>query len=215
MGRSVDRSLAALWSLLDPERDVLVAVSDHGQLPIHDEVRLNIALAGAGLVDIEAGDGRPWVTPSSPMVAVSSGAAAHIYLNLKDRDVGGVVERSAAGELLLRAAKVLADLEVDGRPAVEKVFARDELAAIGLDHPSSGDLVVFLAPGFAASNGLAGDAVAPTRYYGQHGFLASHDAMSGMLFARGVGIKKKRADEMPATAVAPLVAQLLGIPLEN
>ena len=101
VGRSVDRSLAALWSLLDPERDVLVAVSDHGQLPIHDEVRLNIALAGAGRVDIEAGDGRPWVTPSSPMVAVSSGAAAHIYLNLKDRDVGGVVERSAAGAFAL------------------------------------------------------------------------------------------------------------------
>ena len=62
------------------------------------------------------------------MVAVSVGSAAHIYLNLKGRDVGGVVERSAAGELLLRAAKVLADLEVDGRPVVEKVYARDELA---------------------------------------------------------------------------------------
>jgi hypothetical protein len=36
-----------------------------------------------------------------------------------------------------------------------------------------------------------------------------------MLFARGVGVKKKRADELPATAVAPLVAQLLGISLEN
>jgi predicted AlkP superfamily phosphohydrolase/phosphomutase len=215
VGRSLDRSLAALWALLDPGRDVLVAVSDHGQLPIHDEVRLNIALAGAGLVEIEAGDGRPWVTPSSPMVAVSSAAAAHIYLNLKGRDIGGVVARSEAGELLLRAAKVLADLELDGRPVVEKVFARDELAEIGLDHPASGDLVVFLAPGFTASNRLSGDAVTASRYYGQHGFLARHDAMCGMLFARGVGIKKRRADEMPATAVAPLVAQLLGISLEN
>ncbi len=131
------------------------------------------------------------------MVSVSSGSAAHIYLNLKGRDIGGVVERSTAGELLLRAAKVLADLELDGRPVVEKVFARDELAAIGLDHPASGDLVVFLAPGFAASNGLSGDAITPSRYYGQHGFLAHHDAMCGMLFARGAGIKKKRADEMP------------------
>jgi predicted AlkP superfamily phosphohydrolase/phosphomutase len=216
LGRSVDRSLAALWALLDPERDVLVAVSDHGQLPIHDEVRLNIALAKAGLVRVEEGDqGRAWVAPSSAMVSVSSGSTAHIYLNLKGRDLGGVVERSTAGELLLRAAKVLADLEVDGRPVVEKVFARDELAAIGLDHPASGDLVVFLAPGFAASNGLSGDPVIPSRYYGQHGFLAHHDAMCGMLFARGAGIKKKRVDELPATAVAPLVAQLLGITLSD
>ena len=216
VGRSVDRSLAALWSLLDPEHDVLVAVSDHGHLPIHDVVHLNIALAKAGLVRIEEGDqGRAWVAPSSLMVSVSSGSAANIYLNLKGRDVGGVVERSTAGELLLRAAKVLADLEVDGRPVVEKVYARDELAAIGLDHPSSGDLVVFLEPGFAASNGLSGDAITPSRYYGQHGFLASHDEVCGMLFARGVGIKKKRADELPATAVAPLVAQLLGITLSK
>ena len=87
--------------------------------------------------------------------------------------------------------------------------------AIGLDHPASGDLVVFLAPGFAASNGLSGDAITPSRYYGQHGFLASHDEVCGMLFARGLGIKKKRADELPATAVAPLVAQLLGITLSD
>jgi predicted AlkP superfamily phosphohydrolase/phosphomutase len=213
VGRSVDRSLAALWSLLDPERDVLVAVSDHGQLPIHDEVQLNIALAAVGLVDLETGDGRPWVTPSSPMVAVSHGSAANIYLNMKGRDIGGVVERAAAGELLLRTAKALADLEADGVPVVEAVFKRDELAEIGLDNPASGDLVVFLTPGFAASNGLSGAAITPTKYYGQHGFLAYHDAMCGMLFARGVGIKKKRVDELPATAVAPMVAQLLGITL--
>jgi len=215
VGRSVDQSLAALWSLLDPERDVLVAVSDHGHLPIHDEVRFNLALAGVGLVDVETGDGRPWVAPSSPMISVSGGSAAHIYLNLKGRDVGGVVESPEAGELLLRAAKVLADLELDGRPVVEKVFSRDELAEIGLDHPASGDLVVFLAPGFAASNRLSGDVITPTRYYGQHGFLAHHDAICGMLFARGVGLKKSHNGELPATAVAPMVAGLLGITLAD
>jgi hypothetical protein len=36
-----------------------------------------------------------------------------------------------------------------------------------------------------------------------------------MLFARGAGIRKKRVDEVPATAVAPLVAELLGITLSN
>jgi len=216
VGRSVDRSLAHLWTLLDPERDVLVAVSDHGHLPIHDEVRINLALAEAGLVLVEAGEGgRAWVAPSSPMVSVSRGAAAHIYLNLKDRDMGGVVASAEAGELLLRAAKVLADLDVDGRPMVEKVVSRDELAEIGLDHPASGDLVVFLAPGFAASNRLSGDVIAPTRYYGQHGFLAHHDGICGMLFARGAGLKKSRQDELPATAVAPLIAELLGISLND
>jgi predicted AlkP superfamily phosphohydrolase/phosphomutase len=148
-------------------------------------------------------------------VSVAHGGAAHIYLNMKGRDIGGVVERAAAGELMLGAAKVLADLSLDGRPVVERIFRRDELAEIGLDNPSSGDLVVFLNPGFAASNRLSGDALGPTRYYGQHGNLAAHDGMCGMLFARGAGIRKKRVDEVPATAVAPLVAELLGITLSN
>ena len=39
--------------------------------------------------------------------------------------------------------------------------------------------------------------------------------MTGILFVRGAGIKKKRVDELPATAVAPLVAQLLGISLDQ
>ena len=216
VGRSADRSVAVLWSLLDPARDVLVAVSDHGHLPIHDKLRINVALAEAGLVRLEEGpDGRTRVAPTSPMVAVSSGAFAHVYLNLAGRDKGGVVKRSEAGELLARAAKVLADLMLDGRSVIEEVRGREELAEIGLDHPASGDLVVILAPGFAASGGLSGDVLAPTRYYGQHGFLASHDGMCGMLFARGAGIKRGRVDELHATAVAPMVAQLLGFSLEE
>jgi predicted AlkP superfamily phosphohydrolase/phosphomutase len=216
VGRSMDRSVASLWSLLDPEQDFLIAVSDHGHLPIHDELSPNLALAEHGLVEMEAGKGgKPKVASSSPMVSVSSGAAAHLYLNMKGRDVGGVVKRSEAGELLLRAAKILADLEVDGRLVVETVYGRDELSEIGLDHPASGDLVVFLAPGFTASNRLTGDVITPTRYYGQHGFLASHDEVSGMFFARGVGVEKKRVDELPATAVAPLVAKVLGIDLAD
>jgi len=215
VGRSVDASVAALWSLLDGERDVLVAVSDHGHLPIHDEVRLNLALAGAGLVHVEAGERRSWVAPSSPMVAVSSGGSANVYLNLAGRDLGGVVPSAEAGELLARAAKVLADLSADDRPVVERVLGRDELAAAGLDHPASGDLVVFLAPGFTASNRLEGDVIAPTRYYGQHGHLALHNELCGMLFVRGAGIRKGRTDELPATAVAPMVARLLGFNLSD
>ena len=215
VGRSVDRSAASLWALLDGERDVLVALSDHGHLPLVDEVRLNVALAAAGLVHLESGETRAWVAPTSPMVAVGSGGAAHLYLNLEGRDLGGVVPRARAGELLARAAKVLADLSADGRPVVERLLGRDELPAAGLDHPASGDLVVFLEPGFTTSNSLEGEVVAPARYYGQHGHLAHHDPLCGMLFLRGAGIRKGRADELPATAVAPMVASLLGFSLSD
>ena len=213
IGRSVDQSVASLWQALESERDALVVVSDHGQIPIYEIVRPNRALADAGLVRTLDEGGRPRVAPDTPMVAVSSGAAIHLYLNLSGREPGGVVTEAEAPELLRRAARVLADLEIEGRPAVEKIFTRNEAAAIGLDSPSSGDLVVFLNPGFAASGGLDGPVLEPSRYYGQHGFLASHDEMCGVLFARGAGIKKKRFGEIEAAIVAPMVARWLGFKL--
>jgi predicted AlkP superfamily phosphohydrolase/phosphomutase len=213
MGRSIDRSVASLWKALDPERDAMVVVSDHGQMPIFEVVRPNRALADAGLVRVVDGDGRSRIAADTPMVAVTGGAMMHLYLNLSGREPGGVVSMAEAPELLRRAARVLADLESEGRPAVEKIFTRGEAAAIGLDHPSSGDLVIFLAPGFSAASGVDGPALEPSRRYGQHGFLASHDEMCGVFFARGVGIKKKHFGEIDATSVAPMIARWLGFEL--
>ena len=213
VGRSVDQSIASLWNALEPDRDVLVVVSDHGQIPIFEIVRPNRALADAGLVQSIEEGGRHRVAPDTPMIAVTSGATIHLYLNLSGREPEGVVTAAEAPEMLRRAARVLADLETEGRAVVEKIFTRDEAAVIGLDSPSSGDLVVFLNPGFAASSSLNGPALEPSRYYGQHGFLASHDEMCGVLFARGAGIKKKRFGEVRAIAVAPMVARWLGFEL--
>jgi predicted AlkP superfamily phosphohydrolase/phosphomutase len=213
MGRSIDTSIASRWRALDPERDALVVVSDHGQLPIFEVVKPNRALADAGLVrTVDEGDGSR-IAPDTPLLAVTGGPFIHVYLNLSGREPGGVVTIAEAPELLRRAARVLADLEVEGRPAVENIVSREEAAALGLDHPSSGDLMVFLAPGFTASGDLEGPSLEASRYYGQHGFLASHDEMCGVLFARGVGIRKKRLGEVAATSVAPMVAHWLGFEL--
>ena len=96
---------------------------------------------------------------------------------------------------------------------VERILKRAEAAELGLDHPNSGDLIVFLRPGFTASSRLDGDPLAASRYYAQHGYLASHDAMCGVLLARGAGIVPAELEEMAATEVAPLVARWLGFEL--
>jgi hypothetical protein len=210
VGRSVDRSVAALWRTLDGDRDALVVVSDHGHVPVHDLVLVHRVLAEAGLVELDAGGS---VTSSSPMVAAGHGGSAHLYLNLVGREPGGVVEPARADELLLRAARALADINVDGEPVVERVFTRAESAAIGLDHPSSGDLIAFLRPGFAFSERVDGETLEPSPYYGQHGYLAHHDPMCGILFARGGAIKSALRDDLQAIDVAPMVAGMLGVEL--
>ena len=212
IGRSVDLSVNALWNALDPDRDVLVVTSDHGMAPVFEEVRTNRVLADAGLLKLDEKDALR-IAADTPMVTTPSGACVHLYLNLRGREPGGVVSADDAPELLREAARVFADLEVAGRPVVEKIFTRSEAAAVGLDSPNSGDLVVFLGPGFTASTNLDPPALEASRYYGQHGFLASHDEMCGMLFARGAGIGRKRLGEASVTEIAPRVAGPLGIDL--
>lgn len=213
IGRSVDRSVAAMWRALNPSSDALLVVSDHGLVPIHSEVRIQRALEEAGLIEVVEEGGERRLAPTTPMVAFSSGGCTHLYLNLAGRETDGVVPPAEAGELLARAARALADLEQDGRPVVERILKRAEAAALGIDHPNSGDLVVFLRPGLTASSRLDGEPIAPSRYYAQHGYLASHDAMCGVLLARGAGIESAELEEMPATEVAPLVARWLGFEL--
>lgn len=210
-GRSVDTSVERLWSGVNPAEDVLVVVSDHGLLPIHDEVLLNQALVDAGLVDTIEHRGRLQVSDSSPLAVVTSGGMGHVYLNLEGRDKGGVVSEGHADQFLRNAARALADIGVDGESVVEKIAARDELASLGLDHPNSGDLVVFLKPGYAASSRIGGKVVRPSRYYGQHGYLNHHEGLDGIFMARGAPAGRGKLKVVQAVEVAPRIESWLGI----
>jgi len=209
VGRSVDLSVGEAWRRLEEPTDVLLVVSDHGHAPLHDLVNPNRVLADAGLFEPAPDSGGAVADDSSPMAVVAHGGCAHLYLNLVGREPTGVVRSAEAGELLARAARALADLSHRGEPVVERLLRRSEAAEIGLDHQNSGDLIAFLKPGYAWSTEVW-EPISPSRYYGQHGYLAHHDAMAGMLFARGAGLAAKRRDELAATEVAPLVALWLG-----
>jgi predicted AlkP superfamily pyrophosphatase or phosphodiesterase len=211
VGRSMDLSVGTLWRALDHQSDILVVVSDHGLAPIHEVVYLNEALAEAGLVVLEKRGSRLGIADRSPLAVTCSGACAHLYLNLEGREEHGVISSEAAPELLRRAAKVMADLVVDGRLVVERIVDRSEAAELGLDHPDSGDLIVFLNPGFTASDEVGGKVHEPSRYYGQHGYLSCHDAMSSIFFAAGPGVPRRHIDELRITEIAPLVAGWLGL----
>lgn len=206
VGRNLDRTVAAAREGLDPAMDTLLVVSDHGLAPLHDLVRVNVVLAEVGLVRTDDGT----LAADTPMRAVGSGGCAHLYLNLVGREPTGVVAPEEADEALRRAARALADLSVEGEPVVERVVTRAEAAAIGLDHPASGDLIAFLRPGYAAVDDLAGAPIAPSPYYGQHGYLAEHDSMDGMWVEWGAGASRRRG-EVATTDVAPTLAAWLGL----
>jgi predicted AlkP superfamily phosphohydrolase/phosphomutase len=211
VARSVDRSVGNMWRALDPDEDALVVVSDHGMVPLHHTVRVNRVLAEAGLLEVDASGRRPQPAASSQVVAASAAACSHLYLNLEGREPGGVVPRRLQIEVLHRAARALADLEVDGEPVVERIINRQEAPDFGLDHRNSGDLIVFFAPGFSARDSLDGDTVELSRTYAQHGYLNHHAALHGVLFARGAGIEPRHPKQVQSTEVASFVAHWMGL----
>ena len=218
--RVADHAVGRLARELDLSRDALVVVSDHGMAPVWETVDLNQLLQQAGLAEAEqivrvGRDAKVWrVKASSRMAAYASGGCAHLYVNLKGREEGGVVEPGEARAVVGAAAAYLAGAQVDGQDVVEAMFRREDLARIGLDTPNAGDLVVFLRPGFNGSSQIRAPGApfhAQAEMYGQHGFLNSHTEMAAVWLARGAGVPAGRASEASLTGVAVFVAELAGV----
>ncbi len=211
--RLADAATAELASALDFGEDALVVVSDHGIAPVFEAVHLNEALRRAGLADATAGRDRPTVAATSQVVAVGGGGCAHLYVNAMGREPTGVVPPEAVTNVVEAAARALARLEVDGQRVVEVMARRAELAPWGLDHPNSGDLVVFMKEGFTATSEIGGSLTTPlTTLTGAHGYRNTHASMAGVWLARGAGISPRHRREAPLTEVAGFVLRLLGLP---
>jgi predicted AlkP superfamily pyrophosphatase or phosphodiesterase len=203
--QAVDRELAGLLARLDLRTTTVAVVSDHGMAPVHTALDPNVLLSESGLLATGEG-GRP--RPEGTRVhAVSSGAVCHVYLA---PDLVDPAERQRlSGEL----RTLFAAWEAGGERTVARIFTRREAATIGLDHPNSGDLVLFAAPGFTFhGGGLAQNrAVLPSTALGMHGYVNDDPRMHGIYLTLGAGIKPGRPGPVKTTEIASRVAAWLGI----
>lgn len=236
-----DATLALGRELLGDDATV-VASSDHGFAPAYYAVNAGLVLQQAGVVDIEqAANCRvpPPIegTGATPLPdAAQTGAAAkacwaggtvQIYLNVVDRDPTGVVpeeEYEATRGRIVAAFDGLSDPANPGKRVVERVFRKEELRDVaGTDalHPSrSGDVVVVLRPPYQFDAATTGELVAPSRFFGQHGYLpdlvapVANANLRAVFVAAGPGIaaSAEPAAGIRAIDIAPTVAFLLGIP---
>jgi predicted AlkP superfamily pyrophosphatase or phosphodiesterase len=184
--QEVDRQLARLLSAVDLRTTVVAVVSDHGMAPVHTLLRPNVLLRERGLL------GDAW--------AVGDGGLVHVYL------------KPGRADLLPTVRGLLTGWKVGDEAPVERAFTRREAAEIQLDHPDSGDLILFLREGYMADQGSAtGEAVSPTGVYGMHGYLSGHPEMHGIYLALGPGIPPGNAGTVRNLEVAGRVAGWLGI----
>jgi predicted AlkP superfamily phosphohydrolase/phosphomutase len=209
-----DHAVGELARGLDLSHDALVVVSDHGMLPVCEAVHVNQLLQHAGLAEAERTE-RGWrVKDTSKMVAFGSGGGLNLYVNLKGREPSGVVEPADMAAVLQAAAVALAQAQVDGQDVVEAMFRRDELAAIGMDSPNAGDLVVFLKPGFMGTSEIDPPGApfhTPAEIAGQHGYLNTHPEMAAVWLARGAGVPRGHRTSASLTEVAAFVARIAGV----
>ena len=206
---------AAAYMRFSPRGDVLL-VSDHGMRPIRRLLNVAELLRQKGWLRADAtGKGRPRVAADSPVDVSASGGAAFVALNRAGERPGGVLAPGPAAALLeeirdtLRAAK-----DAEGEPLFETVATRQEAAALGLDHPNAGDLVLIARGGTSLRASLSPAPDAPlfttSDLVGQHGYGPDAE-LDGIFFHVGEGVAPERTGTFSELDVARRIAGRLGI----
>lgn len=199
--QAVDRELARLLAAIDLKTTTVAIVSDHGMTPVHTVLDANVLLREKGLL---ASDTEGKIQEQGTAAyAVGSGGVIHVYI------------ASGRTDLVPTLRALFADWTVGGEKPVERILTRQEAAdaEIALDHPNSGELIVFLREGFSSHGSLLreGKISAPTNALGMHGYLNTHPDMHAIYMAVGAGIGKGSAGTVRNPEVAGRVADWLGI----
>jgi len=214
--------------------------SDHGFAPQWLAVNVSKVLVDLGLQEREqSGNCRkaandPGTTTPGDTLAKEchAGGTSQIYINLAGRDptTGNTPQVPAANYETVRNQIVAAFQNLDDpnlpgqQKVVLKVMKKEELRNVdGTDalHPNrSGDVVVVFRPPYQTDAQTPGQLVAPSQFFGQHGYLPNlvnlqrNINMHATFIAAGRGIDPDR-DQLSgvrAIDVAPTLAYLLGIP---
>jgi 2',3'-cyclic-nucleotide 2'-phosphodiesterase (5'-nucleotidase family)/predicted AlkP superfamily phosphohydrolase/phosphomutase len=233
-----DQTLALARTLMGGNPNTFVS-SDHGFAPQWLAVNVSKVLVDLGLQEREqSGNCRkaandPGTTTAGDTLAKEchAGGTSQIYLNLAGRDPAtGNTPQVPADQYetvrnqIVAAFQNLDDPNIPGQQqVVARVMKKEELRNVdGTDglHPNrSGDVVVVFRPPYQTDAQTPGQVVAPSQFFGQHGYLpnlvdlAHNVNMHGSFIAAGPNVRPQApVAGMRAIDVAPTIAFLMGIP---
>ena len=236
-----DETLALARSLMGKDPTTFVS-SDHGFAPQFLAIDASQPLVELGLLSRpQTSNCRPATGETIGKAKVCwAGGAAQIYLNVAGRDpAGGGFTQVPAADVAATVAAIKAkylglvdpnDWTRDGQPEgwklIDRVFTKAEARHIpngpgtttDMAHPTrTGDVIAFAYPPYQYDAETPGTLVAPSHFFGQHGYvpdvqdLAANINMRATFLAGGKGIAK---GQVTASSIdlAPTLAYLLGIP---
>lgn len=219
----VDASLGRVRNACDMDTTSLFVVSPHGQQPVHTVVNVNALLEREGYLVLA---GSHSVAAPSPRVvltqtqaiAAASGGVAHVYLNMKNREVGGVVTRTWAVTItgqIVRAMESVTDtitgVQVFASVTTDASHLVSEGAAL------AGDIIAHTNVGYLATDRLGqSDILSPTDVRATDGFYPIGRGVAGIFYAAGRRIRRGvTIGPVEGRSLAPTVAELLGFNLES
>ena len=203
----VDQILTVLKKAGLLERTTLFIVSDQGFKPIRRNIRPNAALLKAGLL-IAAGPKVMPIVISADAYALTAGGIAQIFLTNPDRH----------DEARSQIKKLFSTME-----GVDRVLEPSGYAAAGFpaltEKGQMGDLVLLAKPGYgfiAAPSGESVTDVVEGTTVAFHGYPSRDPDMDAIFIAWGRSIKHGvRLDRVSNLDVAPTMAQILGLKMQN
>jgi 2',3'-cyclic-nucleotide 2'-phosphodiesterase (5'-nucleotidase family) len=236
-----DQTLRLARRLMGGNPTTFVA-SDHGFAPQFLAIDASKVLVDLGLLSRpQTSNCRPASGETiGKAKACWAGGAVQIYLNLAGRDPagGGFTQVAAADEAAtvqaIKAAYLAAsdpnDWTHDGNPegwdVIDRAYTKAEARYIpnggtttaDMAHPTrTGDLVVFSAPPYQFDAATPGTLIAPSHFFGQHGYVPDvqnigRDINMRATFLAGGANIVKRSVTARTIDLAPTLAFILGIP---
>jgi 2',3'-cyclic-nucleotide 2'-phosphodiesterase (5'-nucleotidase family)/predicted AlkP superfamily phosphohydrolase/phosphomutase len=236
-----DDTLTLARSLVGDDPTTFVG-SDHGFAPQFLAIDASKVLVDLGLLSRpQTSNCRPATGETIGMAkACWAGGAVQIYLNLQGRDPagGGFTQVAAADEAATLARIEAAFLAIsdpndwthDGSPegwkVIDRVFTKAEARYIpngprtttDMAHPTrTGDLVAFSYPPYQFDAATPGTLIAPSHFFGQHGYVPDVRSQRGnanmraTFLAGGEGIARGPVT-VRSIDLAPTLAFMLDIP---
>ena len=238
---SADRALDLARDLMGKDPTTFVA-SDHGFAPQFLAIDASKVLVDLGLLSKpQTSNCRPATGETiGKAKACWAGGTVQIYLNLVGRDpAGGGFTQVAAADATATVAQIKAaflglsdpndwtrDGVAEGWKVIDRVFTKAEARYIpngpgstaDMAHPTrTGDLVAFSYPPYQFDAATPGTLVAPSAFFGQHGYvpdvkdLSANVNMRATFLAGGKGIARGSVTARTID-LAPTLSFILDIP---
>ncbi len=164
----VDKAIASVVERVDDSTN-LIMVSDHGFGPQKISVNVNCILREYGYLRTKEGERTSYkdIEPASTAFAMDPG---RVYIHRHGRYPKAELADEQAEETMQELTRLFLDLEVDGRPIVQRVLRGTEVYSGPYAHRAP-DLVLMAADDVALSGRMnVNELIEPTPINGKHTF---------------------------------------------